>query len=213
MASIPGTDRGRSATVAGSVFASFKHGIWMMSFCNELPRLPKLATESNRALTSNFQFPTPKAIGSHHLGESRCEWRCCPDFHPARSKASPWELGVGRWELTAYFHRLFRRNSRPGAALRDLRHELRRRDTGNSATFGDFTPCSSVFVRGLWQFEKFFDDPVPCDAARDLVAGRSKCCSLRAVARKTGGCCRKRLWLGCAHESIDLIDHELVRAT
>ena len=32
MTSMPGDVRGRSASVAGSVSASFRHGIWMMSF-------------------------------------------------------------------------------------------------------------------------------------------------------------------------------------
>ncbi len=42
MTSIPGTDFGRSASVAGSVCASFRHGIWMMSFFNghETAELP-----------------------------------------------------------------------------------------------------------------------------------------------------------------------------
>ncbi len=32
MTSIPGTERGRSASVAGKVGASLRQGIWMMSF-------------------------------------------------------------------------------------------------------------------------------------------------------------------------------------
>src|SRR5689334_4116553 len=32
MTSMPGMDFGRSASVAGSVCASFRHGIWMISF-------------------------------------------------------------------------------------------------------------------------------------------------------------------------------------
>src|SRR5690349_11075083 len=32
MTSTPGIDRGRSASVAGSVWASLRQGIWMMSF-------------------------------------------------------------------------------------------------------------------------------------------------------------------------------------
>ena len=32
MTSMPGTERGRSASVAGSVAASLRHGIWMISF-------------------------------------------------------------------------------------------------------------------------------------------------------------------------------------
>ena len=35
MTSMPGMDLGRSASVAGSVSASLRHGIWMMSFVND----------------------------------------------------------------------------------------------------------------------------------------------------------------------------------
>ena len=35
MASTPGMLFGRSASVAGSVCASFRHGIWMMSFLHD----------------------------------------------------------------------------------------------------------------------------------------------------------------------------------
>ena len=34
--SMPGTDVGRSASVCGSVAASFRQGIWMMSFIQEV---------------------------------------------------------------------------------------------------------------------------------------------------------------------------------
>jgi hypothetical protein len=37
MTSMPGRDLGSSASVAGSVSASLRHGIWMMSFVNDWP--------------------------------------------------------------------------------------------------------------------------------------------------------------------------------
>ena len=51
--------------------------------------------------TPNLQLPTPRR-SVRELGESRCDSACCCAFLPDVSNQSPWELGVGGWELARH---------------------------------------------------------------------------------------------------------------
>src|SRR5512145_2202119 len=65
MTSMPGTDRGRSAIVAGSVCASFRHGIWIISFFTKLTARDNSAAPAG---SSNRQELFDDAVPGHAAG-------------------------------------------------------------------------------------------------------------------------------------------------
>ena len=88
-ASKPGTSRGRSASVAGSVSSSLRQGIWMMSFMQKGRGRRAGKRQRRRAVHSRPQYLRGRDVRSHATRPNRSRWTSTTAWRARRSPRRP----------------------------------------------------------------------------------------------------------------------------